>query len=100
MKPSEDIKPVTYMKTRSADLIGSVNKTGRPMIITQNGQAKVVVLDIKRYERDQRALLLLKILSQGAADLDKGLSDSQDVFFKRIEKRLKSAVQKAKRKNA
>ena len=40
MKMSEDIRPVTYLKSRTADLLDQVNETKRPVIITQNGEAR------------------------------------------------------------
>ena len=88
MKPSEDIKPVTYMKTRSAELLESVTTHRRPVVITQNGEAKVVVQDIQSFERDREALLLLKLLAQGIAEIEKGNSVSQEELFERIEKSL------------
>lgn len=88
MKPSQDIKPVTYMKTRSAELIKAVTSKGTPVIITQNGEAKVVVQDIRSFERDREALLLLKLLSQGVAQADKGEGVEQEFFFEQLEKRL------------
>jgi prevent-host-death family protein len=37
MKINEDIRPVTYLKSRAADLLAQVNESHRPVIITQNG---------------------------------------------------------------
>jgi len=37
MNISEDIRPVTYLKSRAADLLKQINETHRPVIITQNG---------------------------------------------------------------
>lgn len=90
MKPSQDIKPVTYMKTRSAELIETVTRKGTPIVITQNGEAKVVVQDIRSFERDREALLLLKLLSQGVAEAEKGEGIDQETLFSQIEKRLTS----------
>ncbi|MEA3464825.1 MAG: type II toxin-antitoxin system Phd/YefM family antitoxin, partial [Thermodesulfobacteriota bacterium] len=33
----DDIKPVTYLKSKAADLLNQINTTHRPVIITQNG---------------------------------------------------------------
>jgi prevent-host-death family protein len=88
MKPSEDIKPVTYMKTRSAELIDTVTLKRRPMIITQNGEAKVVVQDIQSFERDRDALLLLKLLSQSIVEAERGEIIDQEDVFKEIEAKL------------
>jgi len=84
MKSRKSIKPITYMKMRSADLLKEV-KSG-PVIITQNGEARAVVQDIDDYERNKNALLLLRMLAMGEADVQKGYLISQDEVFKIIEK--------------
>ena len=76
------------MKTQSAELIRVVTKMKRPVFITQNGEAKVVVQDIKSFEHDREALLLLKILSQGVADAEEDRLVDQDDLFDRLEKQL------------
>ena len=40
MHLSQDIKPISYLKAKTADVINSVNET---INITQNGEAKAVV---------------------------------------------------------
>ena len=50
MQLVNDIKPVTYLKNRAADVLKHINETRRPMIITQNGEAKAVIQDPKSYE--------------------------------------------------
>ncbi|WP_456382830.1 type II toxin-antitoxin system Phd/YefM family antitoxin [Hydrogenimonas sp.] len=47
---SEDVKPIRYLKTKTADIIKTVNETKRTIIITQNGEAKAVVQNIETYE--------------------------------------------------
>jgi hypothetical protein len=37
MNICQDIRPVTYLKSRAADLLNYINKTHRPVIIAQNG---------------------------------------------------------------
>ena len=50
MKLDEDIRPVTYLKTRAADLIRQVNETHRHVVITHNGKAAAVLLDPESYQ--------------------------------------------------
>ncbi len=88
MNSSQDIKPVTYMKTRSAELIATVTRRGSPVVITQNGEAKVVVQDIRSFERDREALVILKLISQGVVEAEKGEGVEQEAFFARLEKRI------------
>jgi len=91
MKMSEDIRPVTYLKSRTADLLAQVNKTKRPVIITQNGEARGVLQDTESYESMKAAIAILKLVVQGEEDIQKGRVIPHDEVFRRIEKRLKSA---------
>jgi prevent-host-death family protein len=63
MRPS-DIKPITYMKTHSAELVAAVNEKQSPIVITQNGEPRAAVMDVASYERMQDTLALLKLISQ------------------------------------
>jgi prevent-host-death family protein len=63
MKLSESVKSISYLKANAADLIDNINKNQKTFIITQNGEAKVVVQDIKLYEKTQDILAMLKLLS-------------------------------------
>ena len=91
MKMSEDIRPVTYLKSRTADLLDQVNETKRPVIITQNGEARGVLQDTESYESMKSAIALLKLMVQGEEDIRKGSLSGQEEVFNRIEQRLKSA---------
>ena len=61
---SQDIKPISYLKAKTADVINNVNDNRRSIIITQNGEAKAVIQDIKSYENLQNSLNLLKLIVQ------------------------------------
>jgi prevent-host-death family protein len=88
MHLSEDIKPISYLKTKTADVIKSVNENQRTIFITQNGEAKAVVQDIKSYENIQNTLNLLKLIIQSENDIDNGNIISQDEMFENLEKKL------------
>jgi prevent-host-death family protein len=83
-----DIKPVTYMKTHSAELLAEVNKKRTPVVITQNGAPRAVVMDVESYERMQDALILLKLISHSEEDLKKGHWLSQQQMEQEVRKRL------------
>ena len=87
MKMSEDIRPVTYLKSRTADLLAQVNETKRPVIITQNGEARGVLQDTESYESMKAAIAILKLLVQGEEDIRKGDTIPHDEVFRRIENR-------------
>ena len=76
-----DIKPVSYLKAHSAELLQQVNQTQRPIVITQNGEPRGVLQDAESYENMRNALSLLKLLAQSEEDIRNGdLFEQQDVF--------------------
>lgn len=88
MQIINDIKPVTYLKSRAADVLKHINETHRPMIITQNGEAKAVIQDPKSYEDMRNAISLLKLLSFAEEDIKNGNTHSQDDVFDSVEELL------------
>jgi prevent-host-death family protein len=87
MRASE-IKPITYMKTHSAELVAAVNKKGSPVFITQNGTPRAVVMDVHSYEKIQDALILLKIISQSEEEFKKGQWLTQEQVDREVRARL------------
>jgi len=88
MHLSQDIKPISYLKAKTADVINSVNENQRTIIITQNGEAKAVVQDIKSYENLQNSLNLLKLIVQSENDIENNKIISQENMFENLEKKL------------
>jgi len=86
---STDIRPISYLKSKSADLLKQVNETHRPVIITQNGEPKAVLQDPESYENMRNALGILKLLSQSEEDLKKQKVNSQEDVFSKLEAKLK-----------
>ena len=81
MQFHSDIKPISWLKNNAKQMIGTVDETGNPMIITQNGEAKAVVMNVKAYDQMQESLALLRMLADSSADVEAGrLRDSDAVF--------------------
>jgi len=87
MNLSQDIKPISYLKSKTADVINTVNDSKRAMIITQNGEAKAVVQDIKSYENLQNSLALLKMINHSERQIREGKVTEQEKVFDAIEKK-------------
>jgi len=85
---SQDIKPISYLKAKTADIINNVNQNQRTIIITQNGEAKAVVQDIKSYENLQNSLNLLKLIVQSENDIENNNIIEQEEMFKTLDQRL------------
>lgn len=88
MKIKEDIKPISYLKSRSADLISQINETHRPVIITQNGEPRAVIQDAESYERTINSLNLMRILAHGEKAVQKGDTMTQEDVFRQIDEKL------------
>jgi prevent-host-death family protein len=81
MQFHSDIKPISWLKNHAKQLIESVDETGNPMIITQNGEAKAVVMNVREYDQIQESLALLRMLADSSVDAEAGrLRDSDEVF--------------------
>ncbi len=72
MKFSSQIKPISYLKANAAKVVDGLAETGEPLVITQNGEAKAVIQDVKSYEQTQETLALLKILALGNRQVEDG----------------------------
>ncbi len=92
MNISKDIKPITYLKSRAADLLKQINETHRPVVITQNGEPKAVLQDPESYENMRNAIGILKLISQGEEDIKTGKSKAQDDVFANIENILEERM--------
>lgn len=90
MNITNEIKPVTYLKSRAADLLKQINETHRPVIITQNGEPKAVLQDPESYENMRNAIGILKLISQGEEDIKSGSVKSQEAVFADLEAKLKA----------
>lgn len=70
MKLSSQIKPISYLKANASEIVRTLRDKGEPMVITQNGEAKVVLQDIDSYEKTQETMALRKILALGNRQID------------------------------
>ena len=89
MNMKTDIKPVTFLKAKAADLLKQINETHRPVIITQNGEPKAVLQDPESYENMRNAIGILKLISMGEEDIKNGNILEQEDVFKNIEEKMK-----------
>jgi prevent-host-death family protein len=89
MNITNDIRPVTYLKSRTADLLKQINETHRPVIITQNGEPKAVLQDPKSFENMRNAIGILKLISMGEENIKNGDTLEQETVFKNIAEKIK-----------
>lgn len=89
MKYSESVKPISYFKAHAAEIIREVSDNKKTMIITQNGEAKAILQDIKLFEQTQDSLALLKILAMSTKNIKNGKFKEIDQSFSAIKTKLK-----------
>ena len=87
MKLSDQIKPISYLKAHAAEIARTLGERQQPLIITQNGKAKMVVQNIDSYERMQETVSLLKILALGNRQIEAGQVEPAAEVIARLRKR-------------
>jgi prevent-host-death family protein len=68
---SNDIKPISYVKAHTAEMLKQVEDGRNPIIITQNGKAKAVLIDVDSYQKLINSINLMKLISIGEKDFQK-----------------------------
>lgn len=90
MNIKEDIRPISYIKANAAEILEQVNETHRPIYVTQNGEARAVLLDTESYEKMKKTIGILKLLTQGECDIVAGKVLSQEEFFSGLDRDLET----------
>jgi prevent-host-death family protein len=81
MKLSSQIKPISYLKSHTAEIVKTITESREPLVITQNGEAKLVVMDVKSFEEQEGTMALLKLLAMGNREIEEGkFREAEDVF--------------------
>lgn len=81
ISPSEDTRSVTDLKRHTREILDHLHSTGRPVILTVNGRADSVLLDVKVYENHIRAGNLARILDPAEKDMVSGRTRSARDFL-------------------
>jgi len=88
MKFSESVKPISYLKAHASEVVRDVSENQKTLIITHNGEAKVILQDVKVYEKTQESLALLKILALSGKEIRKGNYRPIEKSFKNVRNRI------------
>jgi prevent-host-death family protein len=93
MKLSESIKPISYLKSHTAEALRDVNEGQRTIVITQHGEARAVLQDIASYEQTQESLALLKMLAQSSKSIQEGRSKPLKKAFSDVRKHVRELAE-------
>lgn len=89
ISPSEDIRSVTELKRKTREILDHLHTTGRPVILTLNGRADSVLLDVRIYEKHLQAGNLAKLIAPAEQDVEKGRTRPARAFLKEFKRAKK-----------
>jgi prevent-host-death family protein len=88
MNLKSNVRPISYIKTHAAKMLKQVNDTHNPIVITQNGEAKAVLVDTENYQDMINSLGLLKLFVQAERDIETGNITEHEKMLSSIRKNL------------
>lgn len=92
MEATERIKPISYLKANTAEIVSGFDGGQHdPIIITQNGEAKMVVLSMHAYQENKRHLrqlreqhAFMKLIAIGNAEIARGDVVTEEDFLAQL----------------
>jgi PHD/YefM family antitoxin component YafN of YafNO toxin-antitoxin module len=95
MQAREHIRSISYLKSHAAQISEDVAANGAPYIITQNGEAAMVIEGVRQYQDKEDLIALLKLLALGEKDRQAGLGLSVQEARAQLAQRRQSAKPQA-----
>ena len=89
MRYSTQVKSISYLKANAAEMLQTLAAEREPVLITQNGEAKAVLLDVVSFEATQELLALLKLLAMGDKEIEAGQSEAADTVIASLRTELR-----------
>ncbi len=79
-----DIRPVSDFRAHASAVLKEVQRSGRPVVLTQHGRSAAVLVDVKTYQDMVEALEVLKDIVASRADFAEGRTCSHDEVRERL----------------
>jgi acyl-homoserine lactone acylase PvdQ len=89
MQVSQHIKSISYLKSHAAQISEDLGKNGTPFIITQNGEASMVIEGVKQYQDKENLIAMLRLMALGENDRLAGAGHSVDEARALLEQKRK-----------
>jgi prevent-host-death family protein len=77
-----DVRSATDLRRNTLEILQQIHETGRPVIVTVNGKADAVLLDIRIYEEHLTAFKLARLLVEGEGDIAAGRVRAARIVFR------------------
>lgn len=84
MKFSQDVIPLTNLKTNPGRVVKQVAETHRPVLLTSRGRGVAVVQSVTEFETAEEERAFMRAVVEGLSDLEKG----HDVSLQRVKTEL------------
>lgn len=84
----QDIKPMSEFRAHTAACIQQVQKSKRPVVITQHGKSAAVLIDVGEFEAMSQRLELLEDIALGESMIDDGKGIPHEQAREMVLKRL------------
>ncbi|MFH1258456.1 MAG: type II toxin-antitoxin system Phd/YefM family antitoxin [Elusimicrobiota bacterium] len=90
LKLKDDIKPISYLKSHTVDILKRISERHNSIVITQSGEAKAVLIDIESYQKIMNALGIMRLIAIGEKDVEKGRVIESQKAIDSIRKKMKT----------
>ncbi|MFA6291707.1 MAG: type II toxin-antitoxin system Phd/YefM family antitoxin [Victivallales bacterium] len=90
MQLHNTVKSISYVKSHASEILNRISDSHATYVITQNGEAKAVIQDIKEYDNMQESLAMLKLIAQGRKDVAEKKIRPRKESFNLIREKIKA----------
>ncbi len=78
MRLEDRVRSISYLKAHAAEVLRDLSERQEPLVITQNGEARAVLLHVAVYDALQETVALIKLLSVADRQAREGMVQSAD----------------------
>jgi len=78
MRLENRVRSISYLKAHAAELLRDLSERQEPLVITQNGEARAVLLDVASYDQLLETVALVKMFSLAERQVREGMVQSAD----------------------
>jgi antitoxin YefM len=84
LRPSVDVRPVTEFRSNASAVIDQLQRTKRPVILTQHGRSAAVLLDVEVYEALVDEVAVIRDMRTAEGQLDAGMGVPHEAVEARL----------------
>jgi prevent-host-death family protein len=78
MRLDDRVRSISYLKAHAAEVLRDLARRQEPLVITQNGEARAVMLDVATFDALQETTALVKLLALADRQAREGMLQSAE----------------------